>query len=68
MATSKTVYSQYLYKLKEEGRSVDEVYPIPTCQYEKKVKDFHLIYQVEVIINRTCALIQEMKDNFTRLR
>ena len=55
MVTSKTVYSQFLYKLKEEGKAVNEVYPIPTCQYEKKVKDFHLIYQVEDIINRICS-------------
>lgn len=68
MATSKTVYVQYLQKMKEELKPIDQVYPIPTCQYEKKTKDFHLIYQVEDIINGICLLIQEMKDNFVKLK
>ena len=66
--TSKTVYVQYLEKLKLEGKDViDEVYPIPTCQYQKRIKDFHLIHQVESIIDHICYLISEMKSNFTKI-
>ena len=68
MITSKTVYAQFLQKMKGEQKNINQVYPIPTCQYEKKTKDFHLIYQVEDIINRICLLIQEMKDNFVKLK
>ena len=66
--TAKTVYVQFLEKLKLEGKdTVDQVYPIPTCQYQKKVKDFHLIHQVESIIDHICLLISEMKNNFTKI-
>ena len=67
LINSKTVYSQYLTKMKEENRPIDEVYPIPTCQYEKKTRDMHLIHEVESIIVNICNLITEMKSNFIRL-
>ena len=67
LATSKTVYAQYLTKLKNENKSVTEIYPIPTCQYEKKQKDVHLIYQVEDILTKLCYLIDQMKKYFIKL-
>ena len=67
LATSKTVYAQYLTKLRTEDKTVEEVYPVPTCQYEKKQKDMHLIHQVEAILTHMCFLIDEMKTNFVRL-
>ena len=66
--TAKTIYSQYIEKEKKNGKEIiDQVYPIPTCQYQKKIKDFHLIYQVESIIDGIGNLIREMKQNFTWL-
>lgn len=67
LATAKTVYAQYLTKLKKEEKPITQVYPIPTCQYEKKIKDFHLIHQVETILTKLCFLIDEMKANFIHL-
>ena len=68
LTTSKMVYSQYLTKLRNEDKQITEVYPIPTCQYQKKQKDFHLIHQVESILIQLCHLIEEMKANFVHLR
>ncbi len=68
IATSKTIYVQYIEKLKKVGKeSIEDVYPIPTCQYQKKTKDFHLIYQVVKIIESIGFLIGAMKKNFTRI-
>ena len=68
LSASKTVYVQYIEKLKQEGHEViDQVYPIPTCQYQKKTKDMHVINQVDSIINQICFLINEMKANFTKI-
>jgi hypothetical protein len=68
LATSKTVYVQYIEKLKKEGKNIiDEVYPIPTCQHQKKTKDLHLLNQVERIIDQICFSINEMKKNFNRI-
>ena len=68
LSASKTVYVQYLEKLRQESHKViKEVYPIPTCQYQKKTKHMHLINQVDTIIDQICFLISEMKANFTRI-
>ena len=68
LSASKTIYVQYLEKLKVEGNEIiNGVYPIPTCQYKKKSRDMHLISQVDTIIDQICFLINEMKTNFTRI-
>ena len=67
LATAKTVYAQFLAKIKAEEAIVDEVYPIPTCQYQKKLKDLHLIHQVESVLDNICILINEMKENFVNI-
>ena len=68
LITAKTVYAQFLHKMNEEEQTIDEVYPIPTCQYEKKTKDMHLIHQVETILEHLCDLITQMKQNFVRIQ
>ena len=68
-ATAKTIYIQFIDKMKQEGKDIIvEVYPIPTCQYQKKAKDFHLIYQVENIIDEICSILDEMKKKFVKLK
>ena len=68
LVVSKTIYAQYLHKKNEEGQNlIQSIYPIPTCQYQKRSKDFHLMHEVESVLKQICSKIHEMKNSFIQI-